>query len=83
MMEETRALTWRKSRYSGNDGGQCVEVATWRKSSHSSVDADQCVEVAVSGHVLVRDTKDRAGAVLSFSAGTWRNFINRTKNDVA
>ena len=27
-MEGDRALSWRKSSYSGNNGGQCVEVAT-------------------------------------------------------
>ena len=27
-MERKRALNWRKSSYSGNNGGQCVEVAT-------------------------------------------------------
>ncbi|HXL91791.1 MAG TPA: DUF397 domain-containing protein [Streptosporangiaceae bacterium] len=26
-MEGQRALTWRKSTYSGNNGGQCIEVA--------------------------------------------------------
>jgi hypothetical protein len=26
-MEDERALTWRKSSYSGSNGGQCVEVA--------------------------------------------------------
>jgi len=26
-MEGNRAITWRKSTYSGNNGGQCVEVA--------------------------------------------------------
>jgi hypothetical protein len=26
-MESARALSWRKSSYSGNNGGQCVEVA--------------------------------------------------------
>lgn len=26
-MAGDRALTWRKSSYSGNNGGQCVEVA--------------------------------------------------------
>ena len=25
-MEGTRAITWRKSSYSGNSGGNCVEV---------------------------------------------------------
>jgi len=27
-MEGNRAVTWRKSSYSGNNGGDCVEVAT-------------------------------------------------------
>jgi hypothetical protein len=26
-MEDERVLTWRKSSYSGNNGGQCIEVA--------------------------------------------------------
>ena len=26
-MEGTRAIAWRKSSYSGNNGGDCVEVA--------------------------------------------------------
>jgi hypothetical protein len=26
-MERERALTWRTSSYSGNNGGQCVEIA--------------------------------------------------------
>jgi hypothetical protein len=27
-MEGNRAVTWRKSSYSGNNGGNCVEVGT-------------------------------------------------------
>jgi hypothetical protein len=27
-MENNRAITWRKSSYSGNSGGQCVEVSS-------------------------------------------------------
>jgi hypothetical protein len=27
-MDGKRAITWRKSSYSGNSGGQCVEVGT-------------------------------------------------------
>jgi hypothetical protein len=30
-MEGSRALSWRKSSRSGNNGGQCVEVATSRR----------------------------------------------------
>jgi len=56
---------------------------TWRKSSYSGTDADNCVEVAASGLVLVRDTKDRAGAVLPLSAAAWRKFVKQTRNDAS
>ena len=47
--------TWRKSSYSGSNGGECVEVATART-------------------VLVRDTTDRSGPMLTFTAEAWRAF---------
>ena len=37
--------TWRKSTYSGSNGGNCVEVGTWRKSTHSGSNGSDCVEV--------------------------------------
>jgi hypothetical protein len=63
-MEGPNAVTWRKSSYSGSNGGQCVEVAA-------------------PGRVLVRDTEDRAGAVLVFGPGAWRQFAARVKADKA
>jgi Domain of unknown function (DUF397) len=46
----------------------------WRKSSFS-VSGD-CVEVASDGtNVFVRDSKDRDGQILSFSASAWRCFL--------
>ena len=67
---------WRKSSYSDNGGAGCVEVGGWRKSSYSSNGAGSCVEVGgmVSG-VLVRDTTDRAGAVLTIPASAWRALV--------
>ena len=52
------------------------DSAGWRKSSFSSANGGQCVEVgtAVSG-VVVRDTADRAGAVLAVPAGAWRALL--------
>jgi Domain of unknown function (DUF397) len=47
---------WRKSTYSGSNGGECVEVAT-------------------DGTVFVRDTADRNGPMLAFTAEAWRAFI--------
>ncbi len=67
---------WRKSSYSGNNGGNCVEVATWRKATHSGNSGADCVEagVAARGRVLVRDTTERDGAVLDLPADAWDRF---------
>ncbi|WP_416905021.1 DUF397 domain-containing protein [Micromonospora echinospora] len=56
MLDLTKAR-WRKSTYSGDNGGACVEIAT-----------------NLSGIVAVRDSKDRAGGVLTFPARTWAAF---------
>ena len=60
-MEGSSALSWRKASYSGNNGGNCVEVGQ------------------SSGTVAVRDTTDREGETLTFSAGTWRAFLGAIK----
>ena len=48
--------------------------SNWRKSSYSGSNGGECVEVATTGAVLVRDTTDRDGAVLTFTAKAWRDF---------
>jgi len=48
--------------------------SSWRKSSYSGPNGGECVEVATAGAVLVRDTADRGGAVLTFTANAWRAF---------
>jgi hypothetical protein len=54
-------LAWRKSSYSADGHGACVEIA-WHKSSHSA-DNGHCVEVA-STLGAVRDSKNPAGPML-------------------
>jgi Domain of unknown function (DUF397) len=51
--------------------------ATWRKSSYSGSNGGQCVEVAVNlpRVVAVRDSKDKAGPALTFTADGWRAFL--------
>lgn len=50
-------------------------MGDWRKSTYSSANGGDCVETASDhGLVLVRDTADRDGAVLGFSAGAWAAF---------
>jgi Domain of unknown function (DUF397) len=80
-MEGMTGAPWRKSSYSGGNGGNCVEVATWRKASHSGGNGGDCVEagVAATGLVLVRDTTDRDGGTLTFTATAWSAFAARLK----
>jgi hypothetical protein len=52
--------TWRKSSYSGGNGGNCVEVGAQAQASR----------------VLVRDTKDRHGPVLRFAPAAWKQFAD-------
>lgn len=73
---------WRKSSHSSGTDGACVEIAaTWRKSSHSSGGtAEGCVEFSGSGRrVLVRDSKDPGGAVLSFGLSAWADLARAIK----
>lgn len=51
----------------------------WRTSSYSSGDGGQCVEVASGDGVAVRDTKDRDGAMLTFTAAAWAAFTDLLK----
>ena len=74
-------MKWRKSSYSGSNGGACVEVGIWRKASYSGSNGGNCVEVMRSRPqtVAVRDSKDPDGPRLAFSAADWRAFTRRVK----
>ncbi len=58
---------WRKSSYSGGQGGNCVEVAAG----------------AAAARVMVRDSQDQAGPVLSFSLEAWRTFASAFRSGPA
>ena len=62
-MEGPNAVTWRKSSFSGGNGGQCVEAGS------------------LPGAVLVRDTTNRDGGTLAFSARVWKAFAATIKSD--
>ncbi|WP_432152207.1 DUF397 domain-containing protein [Streptomyces sp. bgisy029] len=72
----TAALNWFKSSYSGDEGGQCLEVAyDWRKSSYSSDEGGACVEIAAHpAAVHVRDSKDIAGPTFTVAPTAWSAF---------
>jgi Domain of unknown function (DUF397) len=70
-------MVWWKSSYSTGNNGNCVEVALWRKSSHSTGNNGNCVELAVSPLTTgVRDSKNSAGPILTFSHPAWAAFLN-------
>ncbi|MGW0120661.1 DUF397 domain-containing protein [Streptomyces sp. NPDC003327] len=80
-MDNGQDLRWRKSSYSGSNGGDCVEcaplgAAAWRKSSYSGPNGGDCVEVApLDAHVAVRDSKNPAGPVLVARPGAFTAFV--------
>jgi hypothetical protein len=49
--------------------------SNWRKSSYSGDNGGECVHVASAAAVQVRDTADRNGPVLAFTADAWQAFI--------
>ncbi|RKR90547.1 uncharacterized protein DUF397 [Micromonospora pisi] len=62
-MAELTGAHWRKSTRSGDNGGNCVEVA------------DNLADI-----VAVRDSKDPAGPMLTFSPGAWTAFIHAARS---
>lgn len=47
----------------------------WRKASYSSNGGANCVEVASTDRVVIRDTTDRDGGMLTVTAAAWREFL--------
>jgi uncharacterized protein DUF397 len=60
--------TWRKSSFSGGNGGACVEVAI--------------IPGAAAGGeaVALRDSKDPAGPVLVFTPAEWLAFLSGVRD---
>lgn len=53
-----------------------VPESAWFKSSYSSGEGGECVEVANAvGSTHVRDSKNKAGAMLNFGAEQWATFV--------
>ena len=79
-------LIWRKASRSGENGGDCVELAglpdhDWRKGTQSGPNGGNCVEVAaVSGVIAVRDSKDPNGPVLLLTRKALRTAIHSAAN---
>ncbi|MBT2422656.1 DUF397 domain-containing protein [Streptomyces sp. ISL-22] len=78
-------IQWRKSSYSGDQGGSCVECAplgtlAWRKSSRSGDQGGDCVEIAETPHttIAIRDSKNPAGPILTLAPAAFNAFVGWT-----
>jgi hypothetical protein len=81
---------WRKSSYSSDQGGNCVECAplgvpAWRKSSYSGDQGGECVEIAETptATLLIRDSKNPAGPVLTVDPAAFTSFVSWTSATAA
>ena len=55
-------------------------AGNWRTATYSGANGGECVEVAnAADAVMVRDTKNREGGILSVPASAWRAFIAEMK----
>jgi Domain of unknown function (DUF397) len=55
-------------------------MGNWRKSSYSDANGGNCVELANgSGMIMVRDTTNRDGETLTFTAAAWAAFAMSLK----
>ncbi|MGW1817252.1 DUF397 domain-containing protein [Streptomyces sp. NPDC002125] len=53
-----------------------VQELAWFKSSYSGAEGGECVEVAAAvAKVLVRDSKQVNGPVLTVGPGAWAGFV--------
>jgi Domain of unknown function (DUF397) len=56
------------------------KAGNWRTANYSGANGGECIEVASTDEaVMVRDTKNRAGATLSVPASAWQAFIAALK----
>ncbi|MER7818199.1 DUF397 domain-containing protein [Streptomyces sp. NPDC096153] len=78
---------WRKSSYSSDTGGSCIEcaplgAAAWRKSSYSGDQGGDCVEVAEAPRlVAVRDSKVPDGPHLILTPAAFTAFAEAAARD--
>lgn len=51
-------------------------VSNWKWRRSTSCNAGNCVEVAaIDGGVALRDSKNRDGAILTYSRSEWEAFV--------
>ncbi|GAA0472035.1 MULTISPECIES: DUF397 domain-containing protein [Streptomyces] len=57
-------------------GQTTVAESAWFKSSYSGAEGGDCVEMVASAEAIhIRDSKDKAGPVLSIGPAGWAAFV--------
>ncbi|MEV8311270.1 DUF397 domain-containing protein [Streptomyces flavidovirens] len=85
---ELTSAQWRKSTYSSDQGGECVEcaplgAAAWRKSTYSGDQGGDCVEIAEAPClVAVRDSKIPDGPAFTVSRTAFTTFVRAAGIDL-
>ncbi|KMO94902.1 DUF397 domain-containing protein [Streptomyces roseus] len=80
-IQDLTSARWRKSSYSSDTGGDCVECAplgplAWRKASYSGDTGGECVEVAAQPClVAIRDSKNPDGPVFTVGPAAFSAFV--------
>ncbi|MCC3768743.1 DUF397 domain-containing protein [Streptomyces sp. UNOC14_S4] len=86
---------WRKSSYSIDKEGSCVEVwpignglmvmgdgQAWCKSSYTPDEGPNCVEIrAFRNLIAIGDSKGRCHGALTVPSRTWRHFTRAVRHD--
>lgn len=84
---ELSRVQWRKSSFSGDNGGNCVEVAELGHVTLTSAAGGGDVVAGPAhktGHgrlIAVRDSKDPDGPKLFFTSDEWSAFLRGVKAD--
>jgi hypothetical protein len=63
-MDHMTSDRWRTSSYSGGNGGECVQVTA----------------TCSTGRVLIRDSKNPSGPVLTLTSAEWSRFMEHIKD---
>ncbi|MFE7772540.1 DUF397 domain-containing protein [Streptomyces sp. NPDC057445] len=80
-IQNLTGMRWRKSSYSSDTGGACIEcaplgAAAWRKSTYSGDTGGDCIEVAPQPcRIAVRDSKNPEGPVFAVAPTAFAAFI--------
>ncbi|MCX5125510.1 DUF397 domain-containing protein [Streptomyces sp. NBC_00193] len=80
-IQDLTGARWRKSSYSGDTGGECVEctplgAVAWRKASYSSDTGGCCVEIATQPcQIAVRDSKNPDGPAFTVAPAAFAEFV--------